>query len=156
MTDELWKDIDGYPNYMVSNYGRVKNCMRNKILRPGLGGNGYLTVCLYDKGIGKSYRLNRLVALAFIPNPDNKPEVNHNDEDKLNNFASNLSWMTKAENIAHSAHQHAQHYSFIKPNGERVDIFNLAKFCSDNNLNRTNMLEVNAGRRKRHRGWMKY
>ena len=156
MTDEVWKDIEGYPNYMVSNYGRVKNCMRNKILRPGLGGNGYLTVCLYKNGEGKSYRVNRLVALAFVPNPEGKEDVNHIDEDKLNNCASNLNWMTRSENIYHSSHKHAQHYSFVNPDGERVDIFNLFQFCKEHGLRRTNMLGVHSRKRRHHKGWTKY
>lgn len=86
---EEWKDIIGFEGfYQVSNFGKVRNCVTGKILKPGLQGKGYYSVTLKRKG----YKVHRLVAIAFIPNPNNLPIVNHKDENKLNNNADNLEW----------------------------------------------------------------
>lgn len=63
---------------------------------------GYVYVCLFKNNRQKTFRVNRLVALMFIPNPENKPEVNHKDGNKLNNCVSNLEWNTTKENIEHA------------------------------------------------------
>lgn len=99
---EKWKCIKGYelyPIYQVSNYGRVKrlNSNEHKILKPFYK-QGYLYIGLCKDGKQKQFRLHRLVAEAFIPNPNNLPEVNHKDEDKTNNRADNLEWCTSKEN----------------------------------------------------------
>lgn len=107
---EIWKDIPGYEGrYQVSNIGRVrrllfhnKPCPRVKQIMAGTYCKGYLTVGLYDGETTKSVGIHRAVALAFIPNPDNKPETNHKDSNKSNNHVSNLEWCTTQENILHS------------------------------------------------------
>ena len=99
--NEIWKDIEGYEGlYQVSNLGRVKNIKRNRLLKP-LSDNtgGYLRVCLYDKNLKMSHKsVHRLVAKAFISNPNNLECVNHKDEDKTNNVVSNLEWCTTKHN----------------------------------------------------------
>lgn len=102
---EVWKDIEGYEGlYQVSNLGRVKSIKRNtatnRILKPH-NTNKYLQVCLCKNGSTKYKLIHRLVAEAFIPNYENLPEVNHKDEDKLNNSVSNLEWVSQAENLAY-------------------------------------------------------
>ena len=98
--NEIWKDIKGYEGlYQVSNLGRVKNKRRNKLLKLQLQKDGYLRVGLYDKNLKWSCKkVHRLVVEAFISNPNNLEYVNHKDEDKSNNDASNLEWCTKHYN----------------------------------------------------------
>lgn len=94
---EEWKSIKDIPNYDVSNLGRIRNNKTERILKPKLI-RGYESVCLrkYNKNIHK--RVNRLVAEAFIPNPLNKPLVNHIDYNPQNNNVNNLEWVTNSEN----------------------------------------------------------
>lgn len=100
---EIWKEIDGFPDYEISNLGRVCSFKGKypRILKPRKNSCGYLqvTLCISGKMIEK--KIHRLVAEAFIPNPKNKPEVNHIDEDKSNNIADNLEWVTCRENNNH-------------------------------------------------------
>jgi len=96
-SSEEWQPVVGYEGlYEVSSLGRIR---RVKILSPALKKHGYLQVSLVDGNGGrKSLRLHRLVAEAFIPNPEGKPQVNHLDENPLNNCANNLAWATAEEN----------------------------------------------------------
>lgn len=87
--------------YLVNEYGDVYSKYSKKIISKRLDKYGYLKCNLYFKGKYKTPTIHRLVALAFIPNPDNKPQVNHIDGDKLNNHVSNLEWVTNRENINH-------------------------------------------------------
>ena len=102
--NEIWKPIVGYEGlYEVSNLGNVRSLNYNgtgeiKIMKPGISKNGYLQVLLYINGKRKMYKVHRLVAQAFIPNPDNKPQINHKSEDKTLNTVDNLEWTTAKEN----------------------------------------------------------
>lgn len=104
---EEWREIEGYGGlYSVSNMGRVRKNITGRILKPR-DLNGYQRVALYGK-VGESigskptdYFIHRLVAEAFIDNPENKPQINHIDEDKSNNMVSNLEWCTALENSNH-------------------------------------------------------
>ena len=82
INDEVWKVVDEFPNYMVSNYGKVKNCKRNKILKPKDNQRGYLIVNLYNNGKQKHKYIHQLVANAFLENPNNLKEVDHQNGDK--------------------------------------------------------------------------
>lgn len=96
---EVWAKIEGYPNYEVSSFGNVRR--GGKILK--LKDRRYLSVSLYSKGVSVKFPLvHRLVAKAFIPNPDNKPQVNHIDGNRHNNHISNLEWVTPLENTQHA------------------------------------------------------
>lgn len=104
---EIWRDIEGYEGlYQVSSDGRVKSLekvnnnhlVKEKILKSGNNGMGYLFVVLSKEGKIKNYTIHRLVAQAFLPNPDNLPQVNHKDEDKSNNRVENLEWCTQQYN----------------------------------------------------------
>ena len=122
---EVWKDIKGYEGqYQVSNKGRVKSLSRvtsdgrsivDKILKSGKNSVGYLIVNLYKDGQLRSYLIHRLVANAFTDNSENKPEVNHIDENKENNCVNNLEWVTRKENINHGTHNERMAKTQSKP-----------------------------------------
>ena len=113
--NEIWKDIKGYEGkYQISNLGRVRSIMpratshtrdKDGIMRPSPNQGGYLNISLYGNGgnpkrNAKHHPIHRLVAEAFIPNPNNYPEVNHIDENRLNNRADNLEWCTRSQNMS--------------------------------------------------------
>ena len=94
---EQWIKIEGYDNYSVSSEGRVRNDKTGYILKPLLDTGGYCQVKLCPNN--RRVSLHRLVANAFIPNPDNLPQVNHRNEDKTDNRVDNLEWCTPSYNI---------------------------------------------------------
>jgi hypothetical protein len=95
--NEQWRSISGYLNYQVSNIGRVRNASGH-ILKPHTSDNGYLHLKLVLNGIRKHHSIHRLVAQEFIPNPMNKPCVDHIDRIKTSNTIGNLRWATLNEN----------------------------------------------------------
>lgn len=112
MSEEIWKDIEGYEGrYQVSTLGKVRSLdfsivrsngtllpITGKLLVPNADAKGYLSVHLPNK----TKKIHRLVANAFLKNPDNKPQVNHIDGDVSNNRIENLEWATNTENITHA------------------------------------------------------
>lgn len=111
---EIWKDIIGYQElYQISNLGRVKSLPRykkngkfshwtkEKILAQGINDSGYYQVMLHKNGSHKTKTIHRLVAQAFIPNPDNKPWINHKNSVRIDNDVDNLEWCTPSENNKH-------------------------------------------------------
>lgn len=109
MTKEVWKPVDGFEDYFVSNQGRIKSTKYavEKILKPIPTKTGYMEVNLMKNGYRKHFRVHRLVAKAFIPNPLEKPEINHIDYNRKNNAVWNLEWVNKSENNLHSScHRH--------------------------------------------------
>jgi hypothetical protein len=117
LPEEIWKDIEGYEGiYSVSNLGRVRVSARiricgrrgtphrypAKLLKQVKTTNGYLIVTLCKDKVLNPVMVHRLVAKAFIPNPDNLPEVNHEDCNKQNNLVSNLIWCTRMQNMDHA------------------------------------------------------
>lgn len=101
----MMKDIKGYEGlYAVTQEGQVWSYQAKKFLSPCDNGQGYMMLTLFDKsGKKKHWRVHRLVAMTFLPNPEGKPIVNHKDENKANNNVNNLEWATHAENIRYSA-----------------------------------------------------
>lgn len=104
---EVWKSIKGYPNYEISNLGRIKRLphyyrKQTLIMKQQPGTFKYYRVQLSRDGKLKKFLVSRLVALHFLKNPKNLPEVNHKNGDKSNNKVSNLEWCTTSENILHA------------------------------------------------------
>lgn len=97
--NEIWKTIEEYPQYQVSNMGRVRSLKHKapRILKLADNDYGYLVVHLYPNGKQKTIKVHRLVAKAFVPNPDNLPTTDHIDRDRKNNFANNLRWADYSE-----------------------------------------------------------
>ena len=98
MSLEIFKPIKGFEEYEVSTWGRIFNTRTGKYLRPQVHDKGYLRVDLFGNGIRKHCKIHRLVAEAFIPNPNNLPQINHIDGNNQNNSISNLEWVTNEEN----------------------------------------------------------
>lgn len=94
--------IDGYTNHTITRDGVVINTKTGTVKKPWLGKNGYWHVDLHEHGKARKVALHRLLAIQYIPNPDNKRTVNHKDGIKTNNSIENLEWATDSENIAHA------------------------------------------------------
>lgn len=100
MRKEIWKNIKGFENiYQISNYGNIKNIKKNILIKPFISKKTkYYQIDLCKNGHKKRYSIHRLVAQAFISNPNNFPQVNHKDENKQNNRYDNLEWCTAKYN----------------------------------------------------------
>ena len=112
---EVWKTIEGFEDYQISNIGNVKSLERvsfhrrygyfitkEKILKQAKNKRGYLTVFIRNNNNKKTFLVSRLVGIAFIPNPKNKSQINHKDGNKSNNNDWNLEWNTALENNLHA------------------------------------------------------
>lgn len=145
MKKEYWKDIVNYENYQVSNLGRVRSLYNNKgqyrikILNPIIG-NGYYRVRLFKNKKNKLYSVHRLVAEAFIHNPDNLPCINHKDENRLNNIVENLEFCTHKYNsnygtaIKRTINKISKKVYQYTLDGELVKIYNSVKECEQYNF----------------------
>ena len=158
---ESWKDIEGYEGlYQVSSFGRVKRVTTGRILKGSKDSIGYLLVILYKNNIGSTKKIHRLVAEAFIPNPDNKPQVNHIDEDKTNNIVSNLEWMTAKENSNHGTRNGRVSRSKSIPiiainikTGESQEFYGTNECARQLGLSPSNISAVLKGRQKQTGGF---
>lgn len=102
---EIWKEVDGFGGrYKISSKGRIMSSWGGWKLKTPTIQRGYYVTGLYLKPKKKVEFIHRLVAMAFIPNPEAKPQVNHKDGNKLNNDVENLEWVTASENAIHAIH----------------------------------------------------
>ena len=125
---EMWREIPGTNGeYMVSNTGKVRTTKTGRILAPAIDARGYERVCLFKKDRDRRYKVHRLVAITFLPNPNGKKQVNHKDGNKRNNCVDNLEWVTNEENMHHSRANglHEGHQRFCDSKKKRIIATNL-------------------------------
>lgn len=175
---EIWKDIKDFEGiYQVSNFGNVKsfNYMNNgteRTLTPKKNNKGYLWVELRKNGIRKCALIHRLVAEAFIENPNNFPVINHKDENPLNNHMDNLEWCTFIYNVRYSLNKHPERLSrknakesknyrrhkkkliMLDKNENILNVFDsVSSFCKSNNKNAWSIIQCCYGNRKTAYGY---
>lgn len=118
--NEVWKDIKGFENlYQVSNTGKVRTLIHNKIMKPDVY-NGYERVTLYSPFRKRRSFVHRLVAEAFVPNPENKPIIDHIDTNPFNNNADNIKWCSQKENINNPISLNKRHKPHSKEWNENI------------------------------------
>ena len=159
MNKEIWKDIKGYEGlYQVSNKGNVRSLHYGKIKQLSIvkRSNGYLMVSLWNKMKRKHYLVHRLVAEAFIPNPNNYPQVNHKDENPINNSVDNLEWCTSKYNNNYGTRNQRMFnnmpkYCVVKYdlNGNYIAEYLSIKIAArENNISDSNIIKCCKGQRK--------
>ncbi len=171
--EEIWKDIEGYEGrYQVSNLGNVKslnygNHGYEKNLTPKKNNKGYLSYQLTTERVSEYKQAHRLVANAFIDNPQKFPFVNHKDENPLNNCVDNLEWCTHLYNVEYSLklhperrkrekikssrkyRRHMRHLIKMDLNGKLIQEFeNVYSYCKDNKLSCWSIIQCCYGNRK--------
>ena len=157
---ENWKVVNGYPLYEVSDLGRVRRISTGKVLKQSNNIDGYKVVTLYNNKVPKQFRVHRLVAMAFIPNPEDKPVVNHLDEVVYNNEVSNLEWATVKENTNHGNCLEKRAKAFGKPViGVNIKDGSILKFPSAseagrNGFSQAHVSSVCNGKETQHKGYM--
>lgn len=144
---EIWKDIEGYGGmYQVSNHARIRSFKRHNedgtpvILKPWQKRKGYFCIGLSKNSKSRRFRRSRLVAKAFVPNPENKPQVNHIDGDKTNDLPYNLEWVTESEN-----RQHAWDEGLHKMTDEikkKIGDANRGEKCASSKLTEKDVIEI--------------
>lgn len=141
---ERWKPIIGYEDfYWISDTGKVWSVRSNRCLKPILTKAGYLRVHLSVDGVVQGYAVHRLVAIAFVPNTEDKPTVNHLNEIKTDNRAKNLEWATTLEqNIYGTRLARAMAHTDWKARSERMDYKIIASKHNYHEINRVQMIPV--------------
>jgi hypothetical protein len=166
---EIWKPIPGFNgHYEASNMGRIKAVARvvkdslgrerpikEKILSPFILNSGYQGISIQNK----NYLVHRLVASAFIPNPERKAQVNHKDENKLNNRLENLEWMTRRENehygtaIQRRAEKQSRKVYQYTLDGRLVKVWKSTLECEKHGFSRAGIWFCNNGKHTQHKGY---
>jgi hypothetical protein len=156
MSNEIYKTINHFSNYEISNFGNLKNKITQKILKCSEK-SGYLCISFKnDRGEYKTFKIHRLVALTFIPNPKNKFTVNHKDHNKKNNNLQNLEWATTTEQNNHKRKPPKEITELVssraiwridKDTNEKLELFKTIKFASQWVFNNklTSITEFNSG-----------
>jgi hypothetical protein len=164
---EIWKNIKDYPNYEISNLGNVKRL--DKLKSNELVKSGYYRTTLFKNQIGKHFFIHRLVALAFIDNLENKPQVNHINGIKTDNRLKNLEWVTRSENMQHAhknnlvnilkgeddpkskiTNEQALKILRLKKESNGKRYFGLKKLCIELNINYGIGCEISKGNNWKH------
>ena len=160
MKKEYWKPVVGYEgHYQVSNLSRVKSIKfgKERILKPVTDRHGYLLVGLWKNNKQKTYKVHRLVAEAFIPNPYNLPQVNHKDENPLNNNVNNLEWCnskyncnfgTRIERISKRRSKTVLQYDL---EGNFIREWKSSAECGRNGFNQGHVAACCQGKLKKHK-----
>ena len=157
---EIWRDIKDYEgHYQVSNWGRVKSIKfgKEKILKLIKDKDGYLQVTLCKNNIKKVYKVHRLVAEAFIDNTDKLPQVNHKDENKLNNNVENLEWCDRLYNVRYGTGIERRSKKRSKPvlqydlEGNFIKEWVSINECGRNGYCQVHVSECCRGKRKYHK-----
>ena len=171
--EEVWKDIEGYEGlYEISNLGNVKSLVdsngvaREKILKHIKARNGYLKVDLCKNKTKKHFLVHRLVANAFLPNPQNLPCVNHKDEFRTNNSVENLEWCTHKYNINFGSciersaksrrndhNRSKQVYQYSK-DFELIAVWKSTRECGRNGYKQCQVVACCNGKIKSHKGYI--
>lgn len=166
------KVIEGFSDYFIYPDGTVKSikpdgrfggCKELSTIKPFLSKQGYLCVNLRDQFYRpKQVKVHRLVAIHFIPNPLNLPQVNHKDGNKQNPHKDNLEWCTAKQNIAHACSNGLRDNDCRKvamiiksPTGEIYNVFGLSKFAREHNLSVSCLSQLRSGQLTQHKGWTK-
>ena len=153
-TNEVWKDIKGYPGYQISNYGRIWSSKQHgRYMKPTPNNRGYLQINLIAKnGKRKKELVHRLVAIAFIDNPNNYTEVHHIDANASNNTADNLEWINHKNNLNQKERLEKIYKKVLCI--ETNEVFNSIKEASiSKQLQVSHIGEVCMGKRKTHGGY---
>lgn len=151
---EIFKTIKRYPLYTISTEGRIRKKSDGKFLTPSKKPNGYMSINLFmADGRRKKELVHRLVALTFLDNPDNLPQVNHIDRVRDNNRLSNLEWVTALKNSAKSA---SPRRIMIKKKGDKVwmNFPSIRAACKELGLSEPNVSMCISGRQNSHRGYV--
>lgn len=182
--EELWKDIEGYEGYQVSNLGRVKSLAKSwickgcvhhqkeKLLKPLKCSEGgkYRMVGLHKNGECKFKLVHRLVAEAFLPNPDNLPIINHKDENPSNNNVENLEYCTQKYNINYGTRTKRSAKAISEKNknnpklskevyqytldNQLIKVWKSTNECGRNGFNQRHVASCCRGERRKHKGFI--
>ena len=161
-----WKAIEGTNGeYLVSSTGAVRAAKTGRILKPIIDHRGYERVCLFKMDRDRRWRVHRLVAQAYIPNPKNLPQVNHKDGNKRNNAVWNLEWTSNEENMRHANKTglRAGHEAFCRSRSKRVVATHIETgerivfesiLAARNGIGTRHVQEVLRGVRRQAKGYM--
>lgn len=159
---EEWVKIKGFEEYEVSNYGTVKNTRTGRIIKTRSTNTGYKLIDLHNNCNVSTKYLHRLVAEAFIPNPNNWPQVNHKDENKENNHVDNLEWCTASYNLSYNerAKKVGLHHRENSPTKKKIvcvetgEVFiSISEAARKTNINRVAISSVIRGIQKHAGGY---
>lgn len=183
MKKEIWKECYGYPDYEVSTFGNIRSkerirfgrfykprVVKGRILRPARDSDGYRFIGIRKNFVRASNKMSRLIALTFIANPENKPQVNHRNGIRNDDRVENLEWVTGSENIRHSIKtlgrkmylipaKHRGEHPSAKPivqldmQGNEVAIFECISDAADLGFTKTKLWAALTGRQKQHGGY---